>query len=51
GKVRELEHLLTSLNQMTKSERMKSLYTLLALFMIAPTAERKGGKGECEKFL
>ncbi|ETP44489.1 hypothetical protein F442_08910 [Phytophthora nicotianae P10297] len=51
GKVRELEHLLTSLNQMTKSERMKSLYTLLALFMIAPTAERKRGKGEREKFL
>ncbi|KAG3109492.1 hypothetical protein PI124_g4665 [Phytophthora idaei] len=49
GKAKELESLLCSLSQMTKSEQTTSLYTLLGVLMQV-SVYRKRGRGECEKF-
>ncbi|KAG2790855.1 hypothetical protein PC129_g4755 [Phytophthora cactorum] len=48
GKAKELESLLCSLSQMTKSEQIRSLYTLLGVLMQVPV-DRKRGRGEREK--
>ncbi|KAG2979190.1 hypothetical protein PC120_g25179 [Phytophthora cactorum] len=49
GKAKELESLLCSLSQMTKSEQTTSFYTLLGVLMQV-LVDRKRGRGERKKF-
>ncbi|KAE8900860.1 hypothetical protein PF010_g1307 [Phytophthora fragariae] len=50
GKARELESLGCSISQMTKSQKMTSVYLMLGVLMQTDTVQRRGGKGEREKF-
>ncbi|ETN22611.1 hypothetical protein PPTG_02498 [Phytophthora nicotianae INRA-310] len=50
GKAGEVEWLVASLNQMTKSERTTCILTLLGVLMQTDTAERRRGTGDREKF-
>ncbi|ETI54794.1 hypothetical protein F443_02466, partial [Phytophthora nicotianae P1569] len=50
GKAGELEHLVRSLEQMTKAEKTTCILTLIGVLMQTDTAERRRGTGEREKF-
>ncbi|EGZ20012.1 hypothetical protein PHYSODRAFT_387604, partial [Phytophthora sojae] len=50
GKAQELQSLVCSVSQMTKSERMTFVYSMLGVLMQTDTVERRRGKGEREKF-
>ncbi|EGZ29438.1 hypothetical protein PHYSODRAFT_375757, partial [Phytophthora sojae] len=50
GTAREIKWLVCSLSQMTRSERVTSIYTMLALLMQTDTVERRRGGGAREKF-
>ncbi|EEY66469.1 uncharacterized protein PITG_23341 [Phytophthora infestans T30-4] len=49
GKAQELEWLVCSISQMTRSEKLTSLYTMLGVLMQTDTVERHRGDGKREK--
>ncbi|GMF15535.1 unnamed protein product [Phytophthora fragariaefolia] len=50
GKTHELEYLVCSVSQMTKSEKLTSVYSMIGVLMQTDTVQRSHSKGEQEKF-
>lgn len=50
GKEQDLQSLVCSMSQMTRSEKLTSIYSMLGLLMQTDMVERRRGKGDRDKF-